>query len=588
MPDDRPKLVVFSGEGADASRLKDRLRESFEVTVGPVEHSPGAGDQGVRPLVSGERQDKPSNGATLGRTEGPAWSVSLLNAIGEGVSLFSRSGERLWANDLFQGYDPRTADLLNVAAREVGSELIEHQKLGLAAGLAADGVKPETEPSQRLELTSADGSRYYEVLVSLVAPNFPGLPIPTPGAEQEQLVALVIRDVTAANRVRLRMDAIDRAGAELFTLDADAVRKLNAAERLKVLEDKVVRFSRDLLRFDHFAIRLLDARSGRLELVIKVGLPSEYEAFDIFAKPEGNGISGWVAATGKSYICDDTSKDELFLPGLHGARSSLTVPLRLHDKVIGILNIESQEEAAFDDDDRQLAEIFARYIAMAVHMQENLVVERTTTNLSVSGRVEGELAEPLADIVQQVEFLQQFVADDPTTSAHVARILRDVEAIRSRVRDVASGPQTLLGVEKAMENRTLDPILQGRRVLVADDQPKIRQIIGSVLRNRGARVTVCDGGGEAIKALETAAIEQEVPYDLVVSDIRMPDHNGYEVFAAAKKYRPEIPVILMTGFGYDPHHSIVRASQEGLQSVLFKPFQIEQLVETVKKALKGK
>ena len=588
MPDDRPKLVVFSGEGADASRLKDRLRESFEVTVGPVEHSPGAGDQGVRPLVSGERQDKPSNGATLGRTEGPAWSVSLLNAIGEGVSLFSRSGERLWANDLFQGYDPRTADLLNVAAREVGSELIEHQKLGLAAGLAADGVKPETEPSQRLELTSADGSRYYEVLVSLVAPNFPGLPVPMPGAEQEQLVALVIRDVTAANRVRLRMDAIDRAGAELFTLDADAVRKLNAAERLKVLEDKVVRFSRDLLRFDHFAIRLLDARSGRLELVIKVGLPSEYEAFDIFAKPEGNGISGWVAATGKSYICDDTSKDELFLPGLHGARSSLTVPLRLHDKVIGILNIESQEEAAFDDDDRQLAEIFARYIAMAVHMQENLVVERTTTNLSVSGRVEGELAEPLADIVQQVEFLQQFVADDPTTSAHVARILRDVEAIRSRVRDVASGPQTLLGVEKAMENRTLDPILQGRRVLVADDQPKIRQIIGSVLRNRGARVTVCDGGGEAIKALETAAIEQEVPYDLVVSDIRMPDHNGYEVFAAAKKYRPEIPVILMTGFGYDPHHSIVRASQEGLQSVLFKPFQIEQLVDTVKKALKGK
>lgn len=528
-------------------------------------------------MVAGEQKGN----AALGRSEGPAWSVSLLNAIGEGVALFARSGERLWANELYLGYEPRTAELLEVAAREVGSELIEHQKLGL-------GAKAAGEPSQRLELTSADGLRYFEVLVSLVAPNFPGLPEPVPGAEQERLVALVIRDVTAANRVRLRMDAIDRAGAELFTLDADAVRKLNAAERLKVLEDKVVRFSRDLLRFDHFAIRLLDARTGRLELVIKVGLPSEYEAFDIFAKPDGNGISGFVAATGKSYICDDTSKDELFLPGLHGARSSLTVPLRLHDKVIGILNIESQEEAAFDDDDRQLAEIFARYIAMAVHMQENLVVERTTTNLSVSGRVEGELAEPLADIVQQVEFLQEVVRGDPTTSAHVARILRDVEAIRSRVRDVASGPQTLLGVEKAMENRTLDPILQGRRVLVADDQPKIRQIIGSVLRNRGAKVTVCNGGTEAIAALETAHIEQEVPYDLVVSDIRMPDHNGYEVFAAAKKYRPDVPVILMTGFGYDPHHSIVRASQEGLQSVLFKPFQIEQLVDTVKKALKGK
>ncbi|MBX3388960.1 MAG: response regulator [Phycisphaeraceae bacterium] len=565
--------------------MKNRLQGLFEVTIGSVDHAPPGGDQpqGVRPLVAGEKQDV----AKVGGVQAPAWSLSLLNAIGEGVALYQKSGERVWANELYLANDERTTELLDVAAKEVGTELIEHQRLGLALA-KSNKSKHTADPSQKLELTSADGARYYEVLISLVAPDFPGLPKPAPGTEPEQLVAVVVRDVTSTNRVRLRMDAIDRAGAELFTLDADAVRKLNAAERLKVLEDKVVRFSRDLLRFDHFAIRLLDARSGRLELVIKVNLPSEYEAFDIFAKPEGNGISGYVAATGKSYLCDDTSKDDLFLPGLHGARSSLTVPLRLHDKVIGILNVESQNEAAFDDDDRQLAEIFARYIAMAVHMQENLVVERTTTNLSVSGRVEGELAEPLADIVQQVEFLQQVVADDPTTSAHVGRILRDVEAIRSRVRDVASGPQSLLGVEKAMENRALDPILQGRRVLIADDQPKIRQIIGSVLRNRGARVTVCNGGTEAIRALETASIEQEVPYDLVVSDIRMPDHNGYEVFAAAKKYRADLPVILMTGFGYDPHHSIVRASQEGLQSVLFKPFQIEQLVETVKKALKNK
>jgi two-component system, sensor histidine kinase SagS len=44
-------------------------------------------------------------------------------------------------------------------------------------------------------------------------------------------------------------------------------------------------------------------------------------------------------------------------------------------------------------------------------------------------------------------------------------------------------------------------------------------------------------------------------------------------------------VILMTGFGYDPHHSIVRASQEGLSSVMFKPFKVDQLLEEVRKAL---
>ena len=41
----------------------------------------------------------------------------------------------------------------------------------------------------------------------------------------------------------------------------------------------------------------------------------------------------------------------------------------------------------------------------------------------------------------------------------------------------------------------------------------------------------------------------------------------------------------MTGFGYDPHHSIVRASQEGLSQVMFKPFKVNQLLEELHKAL---
>ena len=45
------------------------------------------------------------------------------------------------------------------------------------------------------------------------------------------------------------------------------------------------------------------------------------------------------------------------------------------------------------------------------------------------------------------------------------------------------------------------------------------------------------------------------------------------------------PVILMTGFGYDPAHAIVRASREGLAAVLYKPFRVEQLMTEVKKAV---
>ena len=96
-------------------------------------------------------------------------------------------------------------------------------------------------------------------------------------------------------------------------------------------QDKIIRFARDLLHFDHFAIRILDERTGKLELVIGYGIGSEYDAFVIRPGLEGHGITGYVAASGRSYVCEDTSTDPLYLPGVVDAKSSLTVPLRIHE-----------------------------------------------------------------------------------------------------------------------------------------------------------------------------------------------------------------------------------------------------------------
>jgi CheY-like chemotaxis protein len=222
---------------------------------------------------------------------------------------------------------------------------------------------------------------------------------------------------------------------------------------------------------------------------------------------------------------------------------------------------------------------------MAVHTLDLLVVERTMTNRAIAGRFEQELDEPLKDIMNEVDVLRSVARGDGELLAHIDKIRGDVEAIRRRMRDAAEGPTTLLGVERALEQREIDPALAGRRVLVADDQSKIRRIIGDVLRNRGCEVTVCENGGEAIREIERVTRGEIPGFDLVVSDIMMPEANGYEVFSAVKAAMQGTPVILMTGFGYDPNHSIVRASQEGLQSVLFKPFQVEQLVDLVKKAM---
>ncbi|MEL7473226.1 MAG: response regulator, partial [Planctomycetota bacterium] len=215
-----------------------------------------------------------------------------------------------------------------------------------------------------------------------------------------------------------------------------------------------------------------------------------------------------------------------------------------------------------------------------------LIVEGSTVNKVVSGRVQSELSEPLEHLFSEAEWLDNCpLSEDPETAEHIERIKLDIEAIRTRMRGVTSGPQTLLGVDRALANRERDPVIDGRRILVADDEPRIRHVLRDVLRGRGAEVTVCSDGGEAIAEIERVARNEAPRFDLVLSDIKMPDRNGYEVFAASRKIMEEAPVILMTGFGYDPHHSIVRASQEGLEAVLFKPVQVEQLLEAVRKAL---
>lgn len=561
MPSSRPRLLIVGGPNVPAIQLSEELKQRYDVVVSDAS---GAADQlregGVEAVLADPQELRPLRGDL---DVEPA--TALLNAIGEGVCLIGPDASVVWANDRFCALDETVKARVIEVCREA-REFFARSPEGSSPTCKFD-IEPERSRSN------------YEIYVS---------PARFSSAKGGH-VAAVVRDISQRVRVERKINAIDRAGATLIDLQADEIRQAKPSERLGLLQNRITQFTHDVLNFDHFIVRLINQETGRLEPVITEGMPPEASDLDLLVENEGSGITGLVASTGQSYLCDDAEADERFLPGLPGARSSLTVPLRLHDRVIGVMDIESREPAAFTDLDRQFAEIFARYIAMALHMLDLLVVERCATNQSVSGRVEGELRECLEDILQETEWLTGISTNDPEKAEHIARIKTDVERIRTRVRDVAAGPQTLLGVERAMAVREKDPLLDGKRVLIADDTQKIRRIIRDVLTARGCMVTTCENGQEAIDALHKCSGKHtdtpEVKYDLVISDIKMPDRNGYEVFSAARKVFPDIPVVLMTGFGYDPHHSIVRASDDGLQCVLFKPFQIERLLDEVRKAV---
>jgi CheY-like chemotaxis protein len=58
--------------------------------------------------------------------------------------------------------------------------------------------------------------------------------------------------------------------------------------------------------------------------------------------------------------------------------------------------------------------------------------------------------------------------------------------------------------------------------------------------------------------------------DFVLSDVVMPDMDGYKLYQAVKENAPDLPVVLMTAFNYDRDHVIKRSSLEGLQGAIFK------------------
>jgi 2-keto-4-pentenoate hydratase/2-oxohepta-3-ene-1,7-dioic acid hydratase in catechol pathway len=123
--------------------------------------------------------------------------------------------------------------------------------------------------------------------------------------------------------------------------------------------------------------------------------------------------------------------------------------------------------------------------------------------------------------------------------------------------------------------------LRGRHALVADDDEGMRTLMATTLVRAGCSCTVCADGAEAVHALE------KEPIDLVVSDIAMPHHDGYAIFTAARERRADTAVVLVTGFGYDPNHTIVKATADGCDAILYKPFTAPQLLDEIDRAIRA-
>lgn len=561
----KPRILFVSDDESRDEQVLNRLRESFEVidVPSPVRAMGLMAKESFAGLYVGSKHLADAfQIVKLLQTE------RILENMPDGVVLLDGDNSIIWGNGRLREWTGKD--------KVVGANF--YTALGSPEILGPDFCPFHTalatgRPSNST-LRSSD-NHYYQVHAA-----------PVLEAEQPTHHLIVtVRDVTTEMLQQQKLAAIHQAGIELADLSPDELADMTIDDRIELLKSNILHFTKDLLNFDVVEIRLLDAQTGRLEPLLAVGMRPEAAARELYAQPQGNGVTGFVAATGKSYLCEDTTADPLYLEGAEGAKSSLTVPLQLHDQVIGTFNVESPEPRAFTESDLQFLEIFTRDVAAALNTLELLVAEKANMAMESVEAIHSAVALPVDDILNDaVIVMERYIGHEPEVVERLQNILRksrDIKQLIQKVGQKMAPAQAHPQSQQTEERRKL----RGRRLLVVDADEAVRVAAHNLLERYGCVVETAHDGGEAVYMVRNMKLEGN--YDVIIADIRLPDMSGYELFVKLQTILDSVPMVLMTGFGYDPGHSIVKARQAGLQanSVLYKPFRLDQLLDTVERMI---
>jgi two-component system, cell cycle sensor histidine kinase and response regulator CckA len=121
------------------------------------------------------------------------------------------------------------------------------------------------------------------------------------------------------------------------------------------------------------------------------------------------------------------------------------------------------------------------------------------------------------------------------------------------------------------------PISGRPRVLVVDDEASIRDLLAKTLALAEYDVDVSPDGRSALERMRM------YPYDLLIADLKMPGMDGLTVIREAKRYKADLPVIIITGFSTES--SAIEAVNLGVAGYLTKPFRVPQVLAAAARAL---
>ena len=125
--------------------------------------------------------------------------------------------------------------------------------------------------------------------------------------------------------------------------------------------------------------------------------------------------------------------------------------------------------------------------------------------------------------------------------------------------------------------RPAAPVAGRPRVLVVDDEATIRDLLSKTLALAEYDVDLAPDGRSALERLRM------IPYDLLITDLKMPGVDGLAVIREARRLKADIPVIIITGFSTEA--SAIEAVNLGVSGYLTKPFRVPRVLAVAAKAL---
>ena len=115
-----------------------------------------------------------------------------------------------------------------------------------------------------------------------------------------------------------------------------------------------------------------------------------------------------------------------------------------------------------------------------------------------------------------------------------------------------------------------------KHVLVIDDELQIRDMLKKLLERAGYAVSVAENGSHGLKLF------QATHFDIVITDLTMPEKDGMETIKEILAERPDMPIVAMSGGGHRfPEYFLPKAHDAGARTCLRKPFRGSELIKVV-------